>query len=100
VYGTLIRNTGWTFAECGEQPACDVFDFLEHLEEYPPDYVILAAVHLKPKAAKLKALTEEQMAEQSQHLRSMMPTAKAPPHLLELVEWAKQQDALAAKKKG
>lgn len=99
MYGTLIRNAGWTFAECGEQPACDVFDFLEHLQEYPPDYVILAAVHLKPKSAKLKPLTEEQMAEQSQQLRSMMPTAPVPAHLRELVEWSKQQDELAAKKK-
>jgi hypothetical protein len=100
VYGTLIRNAGWTFAECGEQPACDVFDFLEHLQDYPPDYVILAAVHLKPKAAKAKTLNDAEMAEQSQQLRSMMPTAKAPQHLLELVEWSKQQDELAAKKKG
>jgi len=52
-----------------------------------------------PKAAKPKALTEAQMAEQSQQLRSMMPTAKVPAHLREQVEWAKQQDELARKAK-
>ena len=61
--------------------------------------MILAAVHLKPKTAEPKTLTEEQMAEQSQQLRSMMPTAKVPPHLREMIEWSKRQDELAAKQK-
>ena len=98
MYATLVRNAGWTFAECGDQPACDVFDFLEHLQEYPPDYIILAAVHgVKPKAVKPKAMTEEQMAEQSRHLRATLPTAPVPPHLRELVQWSKKQDELAGK---
>ena len=99
MYGTLIRNAGWTFAECWEQPACDVFDFLEHLGEYPPDYVILEAVHLKLKQKKMPVLTESAMAEQSQQLRSMMPTAPLPQHLRDLVNWSKEQHSLAVKGK-
>ena len=92
MYGTLIRNAGWTFAECGEQSACDVFDFLEHLQEYPPDYVILAAVHMKPKPKKAKRMTDEEMREQSQQMRAMLPTAPIPPAMRELVEWGREQD--------
>jgi hypothetical protein len=98
VYGTLIRNAGWTFAECGEQPACDVFDFLEHLQEYPPAYVILSAVHMKPKAKKAVVLTDEAMQEQSRQMRATMPTAPLTPHLRELIAWNQQQLEMAAKK--
>ena len=81
-----------TFAQWEQESAERAFDFLDHLQEYPPDYVILAAVHLKPKTAKPRILTEAEMAEQSRHLRSMMPTAPIPAHLRELVEWSKAQD--------
>jgi hypothetical protein len=42
VIGSLVRNAGWTFQQCWEQAADEVFAFLEHLADFPPDYVILA----------------------------------------------------------
>lgn len=45
----MFRNAGWTWAECREQPAKVVFGLLKHLAQHPPCYLILAAVHLKPK---------------------------------------------------
>jgi hypothetical protein len=93
VYGTLIRNAGWTFAQCWDQPACDVFELLEHLQEYPPDYLILAAVHLKPKPQKKKPLTDAEREAQREEMRSVFGrSAPVPQDLRDLVAWAAEQD--------
>ena len=83
VYGTLIRNAGWTFAQCDEQPAADVFTFLEHLADHPPDYVILAAVHLKPKGPGKLTDTEAAIASEL-----FGPAQPMPAHIREQIEWA------------
>lgn len=68
-FGTVIRNTGWTYDQCRQQCAIDVFELLEHLGEHPPAYMILAALHLKPKAA---SVGEMDFAGQMHEVSAMM----------------------------
>lgn len=54
MYGSVIRETGWTVLQLERQPAADVFDLLGQMGEHPPAHIILAAVHLEQKSRKTK----------------------------------------------
>jgi hypothetical protein len=61
------------------------------LLEYPPDYVILAAVHLKPKP---KKLTQSEMQAHLPELQSMLgvgPAGPVPDALKDAMAWAEEQ---------
>ncbi|MDP9050468.1 MAG: hypothetical protein M3O31_07050 [Acidobacteriota bacterium] len=90
VYGTLIRNAGWTFAECWEQPACDVFEFLEHLAAYPPADVLMRLRYgIQPPRAKRSQADGSRRDENIRELGSFLgPARPLPPHLRALAEWA------------
>jgi hypothetical protein len=91
VYGTLFRNAGWTWFECRKQPAFVVFKFLEHLSEYPPSYVIDAALHLKQPS---KAPREEDRDPARQAMASVMGgAAQLPDHFKNIMEWEGKQVA-------
>lgn len=86
LYGTLIRTAGWTFEQCGEQSACDVFGYLEHLAEHPPEYLILAAVHMERKPKQMPP------QETRQGLSSLMGAPQSMPKaMMDLVAWAESQ---------
>jgi hypothetical protein len=91
VYATLIRNTGWTFAQCWEQPAFEVFEFLEHLNQYPSADVVLRAVYCgKPKSRP----SQKQSESDRQELGSILgPPQPLPENLRGLFDWIEQQDA-------
>jgi hypothetical protein len=89
LYGTLVRNAGWTFAECDEQPAVAVFEFLDHLEDCPPDYVILANYYGTPKRRYSKRAPEKAPEEGRQVVQAMLgPSRKMPDKVRELLQWA------------
>ena len=95
VYGTLVRNAGWTFDQCDEQPVDRVFEFLEHLSEYPSADVILAARYLKPKAK--KKISEQEFFGQVPELQSMLGNGAAQPipdDLRDSLAWMEQQKKL------
>jgi hypothetical protein len=88
LYGTLVRNAGWTFYECSEQPAIDVFEFLDHLAAFPPDYVILAGYYGVPKRPE----TKRQAAMEQEGLKAlsavMGPAQPLPEHIRKMIDWA------------
>lgn len=77
-----------TFAQWEEESAERAFDFLEHLEEYPPDYVILAAVHLKPKPKTLTATDADKQRSELQAMFGQAAPLPIPQELRDLVQWA------------
>lgn len=96
MYATLVRNAGWTYAQCREQCAIDAFDFLNHLAEHPPDYVILAAVHMERKS---KRGNEAETSKDLHELGAMMGSGMeaAPDDFGDTVAWA---EAMQGKLKG
>lgn len=69
MYGTIIRETGWTVRQLERQPVADVFDLLAHMADEPPAYVTLAAVHLDQSKRKSRTTTineTEQRAEMTE----------------------------------
>jgi hypothetical protein len=89
IYATVSRNTGWTYRKVGKQPACDIFKLLEHLAEYPPSYLIDAAVHLKQPS---KVPREEDRRTAREAMSSVMGGAgQLPDHFKNLMEWEAKQ---------
>ena len=79
--------------ECWEQPAAEVFDFLEHLGEHPPAYLILSAVHLKPKP-KPGRVNQLEFRRDLPELHSMLGQgAPMPvtPEMRDAIDWMKRQ---------
>jgi hypothetical protein len=98
LYGTLIRSAGWTFDQCGEQPADRVFEFLSHLAEYPTADALMRARYgikppkrktAKPRAKKATEQNQAEFREMQTYLGAALPLT---PHLRGLVDWANAQD--------
>ena len=91
MYGTLIRNTGWTFQQCGEQPAVSCFDLLEHLADYPPDYIVLARHYgtgVPPKKQASSVEADPSTSDRQAAAGILGPSRPLPAELRSLVDWA------------
>jgi len=91
VYGTLVRNTGWTFRKCGKQPANRVFEFLTHLAEYPTaDAMMRGRYGIKPK---LREAVQQGKSIASEIGSFMGPAQQIPDKLRDLVAWVDNPDS-------
>lgn len=88
IYAQAIRATGWTFEQCREQGAGEVFALLQHLSDQPPTHLVLAARYgLKSKAKGGPAPTQSDAAEVAQMLGGGVQSG-LPERLARHREWA------------
>jgi hypothetical protein len=96
IYGTLIRNTGWTFKQCGKQPADRVFEFLGHLADYPTsDAILRSRYKIKPTVRQVAKQGKSVAAEISSFLG---PAQAMPESVRALIEWADNPESWKKKK--
>lgn len=88
IYGTLVRNTGWTFKRCGKQPADMVFEFLAHLAEYPTADAMMRAHYKIMPRAKVRDAVEQGKPVASEIGSFLGPARPLPAHIREQLEWA------------
>jgi hypothetical protein len=88
IYGTLIREAGWTFAVCGDQPSCDVFEFLEFVEDYPgADASLRSFCGIKPRT-NVRESAQQGKSVAAEIGSFLGPARPMPAHIREQLEWA------------